>query len=89
MNFRKYGIRKRRRVSRINSHQVSFGILSLPQGLDKILDAAKELKEHKEMIFYLIGDGMMKNHLAQRIKNRGSIFNVKLLPLQPEMNILA
>ena len=58
------------------------GILSPFQGLDNILNAAKELNEHKELIFYLVGDGMIKDQLAQRIKIEG-ISNVRLLPLQP------
>jgi colanic acid biosynthesis glycosyl transferase WcaI len=58
------------------------GILSAFQGLDNILDAAKELKEHEDLIFYLVGDGFIKDHLTQRIKDE-DIRNVRLLPLQP------
>jgi glycosyltransferase involved in cell wall biosynthesis len=58
------------------------GILSPFQGLDNILNAAKELKAHENLIFYLVGDGLIRDHLAQRIKNEG-ISNVRLLPLQP------
>lgn len=57
------------------------GILSPFQGLDNILNAAKELKEHRELIFYLVGDGMIRDQLSQRIKIE-SISNVRLLPLQ-------
>jgi colanic acid biosynthesis glycosyl transferase WcaI len=63
------------------------GILSSFQGLDNILNAANELKGHKELIFYLVGDGMIKDHLAQRIKNE-DIFNVRLLPMQPKDDYL-
>lgn len=63
------------------------GILSPFQGLDNILNAAKELSEHKELIFYLVGDGMVKDHLAQRIEIEG-ISNVRLLPLQPREDYL-
>lgn len=58
------------------------GILSLSQGLDNILNVAKELKGHKDLIFYLVGDGIIRDHLVQRIKTE-DISNVKLLPLQP------
>jgi len=58
------------------------GILSPFQGLDNILNAAKELKEHKDLIFYLVGDGLIKDHLAQRIMAE-HISNVRLLSLQP------
>jgi glycosyltransferase involved in cell wall biosynthesis len=63
------------------------GILSPFQGLDNILNAAKELSAHKELIFYLVGDGMVKDHLAQRIEIEG-ISNVRLLPLQPREDYL-
>jgi glycosyltransferase involved in cell wall biosynthesis len=58
------------------------GILSPFQGLDNILNAAKEMKVHKDLIFYIVGDGLIKDHLAQRI-NDEDISNVRLLPLQP------
>lgn len=58
------------------------GILSLSQGLDNILDAAKELKGYEDLMFYLVGDGIIKDHLAQRIKDE-DISNIRLLPLQP------
>lgn len=57
------------------------GILSPFQGLDQILNAAKELTEHRNLIFYLVGDGLTKNHLAQRIEKE-NILNVRMLPFQ-------
>lgn len=58
------------------------GILSPFQGLDNILNAVKELKMHNDLIFYLVGDGQIRQHLVQRIKDE-DISNVRLLPLQP------
>jgi colanic acid biosynthesis glycosyl transferase WcaI len=58
------------------------GILSPFQGLDRILEAAKGLRDKKEIIFYIVGDGMIKSHLEERVKNE-SIDNVRILPLQP------
>lgn len=58
------------------------GILSPFQGLDNILNAAKEMRGHNDLIFYIVGDGLIKDHLAHRIRNEG-ISNVRLLPLQP------
>jgi colanic acid biosynthesis glycosyl transferase WcaI len=55
--------------------------------LDNILNAAKELKAHKNLIFYLVGDGLIRDHLEHRIKNE-DISNVKLLPLQPKNDYL-
>lgn len=58
------------------------GILSPFQGLDNILNVAKELKDHDDIIFYIAGDGMAREHLETRIKNE-NIDNLKLLPFQP------
>ncbi len=58
------------------------GILSRFQGVDNILDTAKILIDHPDIIFFIVGDGMVKTHLEQRISNE-HITNVKLLPLQP------
>ena len=58
------------------------GTLSPFQGIDNILDVAKKLNDYEDIIFYIIGDGMIKNHLDRRIRDE-KISNVKLLPLQP------
>lgn len=58
------------------------GILSPFQGLDDILDAAKKMSEYKEVVFYIVGDGMVRGHLEYRVKNEG-IQNARILPLQP------
>lgn len=58
------------------------GILSPFQGLDDILNAAKLLKDKKDIVFYIVGDGMAKNHLIERVKIE-HLDNVKILPLQP------
>jgi len=58
------------------------GILSPFQGIDNILDVAKKMIDYKDIIFYIVGDGMVKNQLEDRIRNEG-ISNVKMLPMQP------
>ena len=58
------------------------GILSPFQGIDNILDVAQQLTDHPEIIFYIVGDGMIKEQLARRIADE-DISNVRLLPLQP------
>lgn len=57
------------------------GILSPFQGLDKILDVAKKLKQNENIIFYIVGDGMIKSHLEMRI-NKENLTNVRILPFQ-------
>ena len=58
------------------------GIISPFQGIDNILDATNKLSNYEDLIFYIVGDGMLKNHLECRIRDE-KISNVKLLPLQP------
>lgn len=58
------------------------GILSPFQGIDDILDVAKMLKDYKDLVFYIVGDGMIKYRLEER-KRREKINNLKILPLQP------
>ncbi len=58
------------------------GILSPFQGIDNILDAAGQLLDSPDIIFYIVGDGMIKDHLQQRIRDE-HLTNVTLMPLQP------
>ncbi len=58
------------------------GIFSPFQGLDDLLDAAKMMAGHKDVIFYIVGDGMVKKHLVDRVGSE-CIGNVRILPLQP------
>jgi len=66
-----------------NKFLVSYaGILSPYQGIDNILDAAKQLENYGDIILYIVGDGSIKKDLEERVKNE-NISNVKLLPFQP------
>lgn len=58
------------------------GILSPFQGLDDVLETAKMMKDHKDVIFYIVGDGMEKSRLEKRVTDE-KIANVKIIPLQP------
>jgi len=58
------------------------GILSPFQGIDNILDTAKALQDHGDIIFYIAGDGMEIGHLEARI-HLEEINNARLLPLLP------
>ncbi len=58
------------------------GILSPYQGIDNILDAAKTLQEHDDILFYIAGDGSEKQHLEERVRQE-NISNARLLPLLP------
>ncbi len=58
------------------------GILSPFQGLDNILDVAKRLKDIDDIIFYIVGDGMIKDRLHNRVAEE-DIENIEFLPFQP------
>ncbi len=58
------------------------GILSPYQGIDNILETAKALQDHGDIIFYIAGDGSERQHIIRRVRQEG-INNVKLLPLLP------
>ena len=84
-DFERYQMKKdfKKKEGIENKILISYaGILSPFQGIDNILDATKKLSDNEDLIFYIVGDGMLKNHLEYRIKDE-KISNVKLLPLQP------
>lgn len=60
------------------------GILSPYQGIDNILDTAKALQDHGDIIFYIAGDGSERQHIEGRIRQE-EISNVRLLPLLPRI----
>lgn len=60
------------------------GVLSPYHGIDNILNAARLIKEERNdnIVFYIVGDRSIKNHLEERIQNE-NISNTKLLSFQP------
>lgn len=63
------------------------GILSPFQGLDVILEVAKTLLEQKDIIFYIVGDGMTRCRLEQRVEDE-NISNVRIRPYVPRVEYL-
>ena len=57
------------------------GILSPFQGINSILDAAKKMNDNLDVVFYIVGDGIVKKQLDARVKDE-KISNVKILPFQ-------
>ena len=58
------------------------GNLSTAHPLDTLLDAAARLRDERDPVFLLVGDGLAKDGIAQRIE-RERLDNVRLLPYQP------
>ena len=62
------------------------GNVGLSQGLEVILDAAAKLKERREIVFLIVGQGSCQDELAADAERRG-LRNVVLLPFQPESDV--
>ncbi len=63
---------------------VSFaGVLGYSQDLDVILGAAKQLKEHPQIKWILVGDGVEKERLQEKAIELELMDCVQFLPMQP------
>ena len=60
---------------------VHSGNMGVKQGLDVVLDAALLTRDNPQMVYLLVGDGVMKQHLTRRVEAL-SLDNVKFLPVQ-------
>ncbi|MFP6640583.1 MAG: glycosyltransferase family 4 protein, partial [Myxococcota bacterium] len=59
-----------------------LGTLGLAHGLETMINAAEQLRERKEIIFLLVGDGADRPNLESLISEK-KLSNVKLVGLQP------
>ncbi len=59
------------------------GLLGLAQGLDQILDLARDLPPDVPGRFVLVGDGPVRDHIADRIHVEGLSDRVRLVPPSP------
>ena len=62
------------------------GNMGVKQGLDAVLDAALQLKEHEKLSLFA-GDGAMKSHLKKRVAAL-ALDNVRFLPVQEKAEFL-
>ncbi len=63
---------------------VSFaGIMGYSQDLGMIVDAAALLKDHQDIAFLLVGEGVEKPRLQQMVQE-SNLTNVHFLPMQPK-----
>jgi colanic acid biosynthesis glycosyl transferase WcaI len=63
------------------------GNMGVKQGLGIVLDAALQLREQRDFVFLLVGDGAMKSHLQDRAAVL-QLSNVRFLPLQERAEFL-
>jgi len=62
------------------------GAMGKVNGLNFVIDAAKRLKEHSDIMFVLIGDGNQKPFLESRVKELG-LTNVEILSSVPKQEL--
>ena len=63
-----------------------FGGHAVSNALDYMLDAAKAMREEKDILFVLVGDGVEKPRLMKRAEEEG-ISNVRFLPSVPKRSV--
>jgi len=59
------------------------GTLGMSQGLLSVIDAARILRDRKDIEFFIVGDGIEKRTMIDRVKEY-SLENVKFLEMQPK-----
>jgi len=62
------------------------GYIGVAQGLDIVIDVAREIKEYNDILFIIIGDGPEKNNLIEKA-NTFKLKNIKFMPFQPKEKI--
>jgi colanic acid biosynthesis glycosyl transferase WcaI len=62
------------------------GNIGQSQGLEVVLDAAEHVKDRREIMFLIVGEGACREQLIAEAARRG-LSNVKILPLQPESDV--
>jgi glycosyltransferase involved in cell wall biosynthesis len=62
------------------------GNIGLTQNMDLLLDVAKQLADRLDIHFVLVGEGVDKKRVAERVENE-NIENITLLPFQPYEDI--
>ncbi len=74
----------RRKHDVVNQFVVMYsGNLGLCQRLEDILEAARLLRHHADIVFLLVGDGVLKSQLKEQAL-RQELANVRFLPYQPK-----
>lgn len=58
------------------------GNIGLSQGLEHVLEAARKLASHQDILFLFVGDGAGREQLENDARKMG-LANVKFLPFQP------
>jgi len=62
------------------------GNMGLCQSLDEVLEAAARIRDRRDILFVLIGDGASRPRLEQFVRERG-LENVRFLPYQPHSEL--
>ncbi|HEU5104122.1 MAG TPA: glycosyltransferase family 4 protein, partial [Roseiflexaceae bacterium] len=64
------------------------GLIGMAQGVEIAIYAADDLREHSDIHFLIVGDGVRRDDLAAQAQRRG-LRNITILPRQPREQIPA
>ncbi len=62
------------------------GNMGLCQGLDDVLEAADRLRDRRDILFLMVGDGASKTSLEESARQR-ALPNVRFLPYEPQSEL--
>ena len=62
------------------------GYIGIPQGLNILAEIAQGLKNYKDILFVLVGDGTEKENIKKIVEKLG-LKNIRFVPIQPKEKI--
>lgn len=62
------------------------GNMGLTQRLDEVIEAARRLRDCRDVVFLLIGDGASRRRLEETVRKQ-ALGNVRFLPYQPKQRL--
>jgi colanic acid biosynthesis glycosyl transferase WcaI len=78
--------RQRQRLDEKSFIVMYSGSVALKQGLDTFVAAAAELRNHSDIVFFLVGEGPYVYELTAQAE-RLQLTNIRFLPLQPREDL--
>lgn len=80
-----------RRNMGVESRHLVFsfaGVIGLSQDLDTVIEAARQLSDLPEAVFYIVGDGIEKRRLVEKANGAPNVRFLPMLPVQEYVQLL-